>query len=127
MLFAAGIVLLVLGLFSGAILLLGPLGVVPEAPGYTLWILFPAFTVVGYLMAAAPARDSSLPILSRITGALLMLLALAAGIGLVLQGGAIVTKHTDTTALWYVLVLGIVLGAAGLASHARIPRDKSAA
>lgn len=127
MLFVAGLVLLALGLFSGALLVLGALGAVPQAPGYALWVLFPAFTLLGYFMAAAPMRDASLPLLSRISGALLMLLALAAGAGLVLQGGGIVAQETDAAALWYVLALGIVLGAAGLASHPRGPRDRPAA
>jgi len=38
---------------------------------------------------------------------------------LVLQGGGMIAPRDDTTPLWYVLVVGIVLGAAGLGSHGR--------
>jgi hypothetical protein len=119
MLFVAGLVLLALGLLSGVFLLLFPLGVVAGLPGMALWVLFPVFTMLGYLMAAAPARDAMVPLLSRITGALLVLMALAAATVLVLQGGGMMAPSEDTTPLWYVLVVGIVLGAAGLASHGR--------
>jgi hypothetical protein len=120
MLFVAGLFLLALGLLSGVFLLLFPLGVIAGAPGTALWVLFPVFTVLGYLMAAAPARDSMVPLLSRITGALLILMALAAAAVLVLQGGGVVAPCDDVTPLWYVLGVGIVLGAAGLASHGRV-------
>ena len=119
MLFVAGLVLLALGLLSGVFLLLAPLGIVAGAPGMALWVLFPVFTVLGYLMAAAPARDSMVPLLSRITGAILILMALAAAAVLVLQGGGMIAPREDTTPLWYVLAVGIVLGAAGLGSHGR--------
>jgi hypothetical protein len=121
MLFVAGLFLLALGLLSGVFLLLFPLGVIAAAPSLALWVLFPVFTVVGYLMAAAPARDTMVPLLSRITGALLVLMALAAAAVLVLQGGGVMAPRQDTTSLWYVLAVGIVLGGAGLASHGRRP------
>jgi hypothetical protein len=119
MLFVAGLVLLALGLLSGAFLLLAPLGITAGTPGLALWVLFPVFTVLGYLMAAAAARDAIVPVLSRASGAILLLMALAAAAVLVLQGGGMMAPREDTTPLWYVLALGIVLGAAGLGSHGR--------
>ena len=110
-----------------AIELYCPLGLVGGTAGPTLWVLFPTFTVVGYLMAAAPAQNRTLPALSRITGVTLLALALIAAIALVLEGGSIVQARGDTFSLWYVLGIGLVLGAAGLSSHRRVGEDKPAA
>ena len=117
MLFIAGIIILALGIFSGAILLLAPLGLIEATAGITLWVLFPLFTVGGYLLAASSAPDTSLPILSRATGAVLLLLALVAGVVLVLQGGSIMEARAGSVSLWYVLVIGLLGGASGLAAH----------
>jgi hypothetical protein len=119
MLLIAGLFLLALGLFCGAYLVLFPLGLVGGSPGLSLWILFPAFTVAGYLMAAIPAEKTALPLLSKVTGALLLLLALVSAAGLVLLGSAVIEAKGDSFALWYVLVVGLLLGAAGLTSHRR--------
>ena len=72
MLIAAGLILLALGVVSGAFLVLFAIGMVGGAPGMALWIFFPVFTILGYLLAAAPARDSAIPMLSRVTGTLLL-------------------------------------------------------
>ena len=117
MLMAAGLVLLVLGLFCGAILVLAPFGFVPASAGLTLWILFPVFTIGGYLLAAAPTENRNIHLISRISGVVLLLLALAAGVGLVLHGASMVETRTSTFSLWYVLVLGLLLGGTGVASH----------
>lgn len=117
MLLIAGLFLLALGLFCGAFLVLFPLGLVVGSPGLSLWILFPAFTVGGYLMAAVAAEKKGLPLLSKATGALLLLLALVSAAGLVLLGSAVIEAKGDAFALWYVLVVGLVLGAAGITSH----------
>jgi len=119
MLLIAGLFLLALGLFSGAFLVLIPLGLVNGAAGLTLWLLFPAFTIAGYLMAAIPSEKTALPMLSRITGALLIVLALVSAAGLVLQGSSVIEAKGDSFSLWYVLVVGLVLGAAGISSHRR--------
>ena len=119
MLLVAGLFLLALGLFSGAFLVLIPLGLVNGAAGLTLWLLFPAFTIAGYLMAAIPSEKTALPMLSRITGALLIVLALVSAAGLVLQGSSVIEAKGDSFSLWYVLVVGLVLGAAGVSSHRR--------
>lgn len=117
MLLVAGLFLLALGLFSGAFLVLIPLGVVNGTAGLTLWILFPAFTIAGYFMAAIPAEKTALPMLSRATGALLIVLALASAAGLVMQGSSVIEARGDSFSLWYVLFVGLILGAAGLAVH----------
>jgi len=119
MIFAAGLVLLALGLLCGALLLLIPLGVIEGAAGMTLWVLFPVFAIGGYLMAASGAGNQNAAMLTRASGAALMVLALASAVALVLQAAAIFSPAGDTLSLWYVLVLGIVLGATGLASRKR--------
>lgn len=117
MLFVAGLLILALGLFSGGVLLLAPLGLIEATAGLALWVLFPVFTIGGYLLAASAAPDTSLPMLSRVTGAVLLLLALVAGVLLVLQGGSIMESRVSSLALWYVLIIGLLGGASGLAAH----------
>ena len=117
MLFIAGLLILALGLFSGAVILLAPLGLIEATAGMTLWVLFPLFTIGGYLLAASAAPDSSLPMLSRATGAVLLLLALVAGVVLVLQGGSLMEAKGGSVSLWYVLFIGLLGGASGLAAH----------
>jgi|SRR5687768_12123013 hypothetical protein len=115
--FIAGIVLLALGLGCGALLLLIPMGVIEGNAGLALWVLFPLFAVGGYFLAASAAADGKAAALSRGTGAVLMLLALAAAVILVLQAAAIVQPAGSTLSLWYVLILGLVLGVTGLATR----------
>lgn len=121
MLLLSGLFLLALGLFSGAFLVLIPLGLVSGTAGLTLWILFPAFTIAGYLMAAIPSEKTALPMLSKVTGALLLVLALVSAAGLVLHASSVVEAKGDPFSLWYVLVVGLVLGGAGLMSHRKDP------
>ena len=61
----AGVVLLVLGLFAGAVLVLAPLGLAPWTPGLTLWILFPVFSVLGYCLLVIGARGTQLSLVAR--------------------------------------------------------------
>ena len=119
MLLIAGLFLLALGLFCGAYLVLVPLGLVGGSAGLSLWILFPLVTVAGYLMAAIATEKAGLPWLSKAAGALLLLLALVSAAGLVMLGSAGIEAKGDSFALWYVLVVGFVLGAAGLGAHRR--------
>ena len=117
MLLISGLFLLALGLFCGAFLVLVPLGLVGGSAGLALWILFPAFTIAGYLMAAIPTEKTALPLLSKVTGAILIVLALASAAALVMQGSSVIETKGDSFSLWYVLVVGFVFGAMGLASH----------
>ncbi len=117
MLYSAGILFLVLGLFSGIVLLLASIGIAGTATGYILWTLYLVFSVVGYLLAASAGRNESLPALSRAAGAAHMVLGLAAAIALVLHGASIFVAHDGTLSLWYLLAIGFVLGAGGLAAH----------
>jgi hypothetical protein len=120
MLVVAGLVILVLGIACGAMLLLAALGFIPAA-GAAIWTLFPIFTVGGYLAAAAPSKDRSIPLISRISGVALLALALTAAVLLVLHGGSLLQLDGSPWALWYVLAIGLALGGMGLASHQRPP------
>jgi hypothetical protein len=116
MMLVAGLVLLALGLLCGSLLLLIPLGVVPGNANLALWVLFPLFAVAGYFMAASAAANRGAATITRASGGVLMLLALAAAVVLVLQAAAIV-QSGDSLSLWYVLVVGLVLGGMGIASR----------
>jgi len=115
MLYATGLVLLLLGVLCGALLLLGALGLVAVEPGLTLWILFPGFGIGGYLLAATVGRDDSARWLTRASGIAHALLGLGAAVGLVLQAASIF-QGRGTLTLWYVLGVGLVLGVSGLAA-----------
>jgi hypothetical protein len=117
MLLGAGLVLLALGLLCGGLLLLIPLGLVPGEVGVTLWVLFPLFAGGGYLLSASAANDRNAAMLTRASGAVLLLLALAAAVALVLKAASILHTESDTLSLWYVLVVGLVLGITGVASR----------
>ena len=52
----AGAVLVLMGLFSGVVLVAAPLGLAAWSPGVSLWVLFPLFTLVGYMLSAAGSR-----------------------------------------------------------------------
>jgi hypothetical protein len=111
----AGLILMVLGVASGLILVLAPFGVGPAMPGITTWILFPGFTLVGYVLFAVEARTTWVVGASRYAGAALLALALAAAIALFAVGNGLIAAELATLSLWYVLGLGTVMGATGLA------------
>ena len=117
MLVLAGAILLALGVASGAFLALAPFGFVAAAPGLTLWILFPLFTVAGYLLLAFPSRPPAVVLLSRIAGGVLLVLALLAALGLFAAASGTLKATDSTSALWYVLGFGLLLGVAGLSGH----------
>jgi hypothetical protein len=111
----AGIILMVLGVASGLVLLLAPFDIGPAIPGITTWILFPGFTLVGYILFAVEARTTWVVGASRFAGAALLALALAAAVALFVVDNGFVTAAVATLSLWYVLALGGVMGATGLA------------
>jgi hypothetical protein len=115
MIIFAGALLVILGLVSGLFLLLEPFGIGPANLGWSGWVMFPAFTLVGYVMFAVGARHSQVSLLSRIGGGCLMLLAIAAAIGLFAIGNGLIQHRGDALSLWYVLCLGLAFGASGFA------------
>jgi hypothetical protein len=108
-----GGLLLILGLVSGIFLVLAPFGIGPASPGVTTWILYPGFTIVGYILLAASARLRLISIASRIAGALLLLLAFGSAAALFAIGNALLQPTNDSLGLWYVMGLGLILGVTG--------------
>jgi len=115
MILFTGALLIVLGLVSGLFLLLAPFGIGPATPGVITWVLFPAFTVVGYIFLVVAARIPHVALASHIAGACLVLLAVGAAVALFAIGNALVRSSGDAAGLWYVLGLGLALGATGFA------------
>jgi hypothetical protein len=110
-----GALLLLLGLASGVFIVLSPFDIGPALPGGTTWILFPGFTIVGYILLAASARMPVISVASRLAGALLLLLAFGAAATLFAVGNALFRPAADVLGLWYVMGLGLVLGVTGFA------------
>jgi hypothetical protein len=123
MLFIAGAVLAALGLLCAGLLLAAPLGLVGAAPGWSLWVLFPLFTLIGYTLLAIGSRDPAVKAPTRWLAVPLLLVALVAAVALVGSGAGLLAIGGDTgggsAALWYVLVLGGVLGVVGSAVGGR--------
>ena len=115
-----GALLLALGLFYGAALVLAQLGVGALAAGVSLWVMFPLFSVAGYLLFATGARVANFRALSFAVSIALLLLALGCAAALVADATALLALHGGTGALWYVLLIAGVLGATGAASHGRV-------
>ena len=126
-LLVAGLALLALGLFSGVVLVVAPLGLAAWSPGIVLWVLFPAFSVVGYVLAVIGGRESQFRGLSMLLSCLLIVLALASAAGLVLEAASVVKPADDTLSLWYVLVVAGLVGVLGAASAgSRTPQAQGA-
>jgi hypothetical protein len=115
MLFIAGGLLAALGLLAAVLLVVAPLGWVTLSPGATLWVLFPLFTLVGYGLLAIGSRDPAVKAPTLLIAAPLLLLAVLAAGGLMANGAGLVSIGGGTAPLWYVLVLGGLLGAVGSA------------
>ena len=115
MLAVFGAVLLVLGLFAGVALVLAPLGLVAWSTGPVLWLLFPAFSVFGYVLFVIGARNASIRWLSLAASCLLLLLALASAAGLVLDAASVLKPVGNTVSLWYVFIVAGLVGAVGAA------------
>ena len=114
MILIAGALFLLMGLLSGLFLVLAPLGATPYHPGLITWILFPGLTILGYVFVLLPLRTSLVTIVSRATGGALLLLAIAATVGIFLVANSMIQSTTTTLPFWYVLGVGLVLGTAGL-------------
>ena len=114
MILIAGGLFMVMGLLSGLFLALAPLGATPFQPGIVTWILFPGLTLLGYVFVLLAARTSVAPMISRVTGGALLVLAVIATVSLFLIANSIVKSTANTLPLWYVLGIGLLLGTAGL-------------
>jgi hypothetical protein len=114
MILIAGGLFLVMGLISGLLLALAPLGITPFQPGWVTWILFPGLSMLGYVFLLLASRSSVVPIVTRATGGALLLLAIVATVSIFLLANSMIRSDFSTLPLWYVLGVGLVLGPAGL-------------
>lgn len=117
MLIIAGFVFLILGLLTGVALVLEPVGLWSAHGGLAGYVLFTLLVAIGYLMVAVASKLSMLPAIARVTGALLVLLALGAAAGLVLVATQIVRASASTLPLWYVFAVAGLVGAGLLSAH----------
>jgi hypothetical protein len=118
----AGGLLAALGWLSGLVLVAAALGLGGmEAPGWSLWLLFPLFSSVGYLLLGMGAGSGSGEGvgMTRIVAAGLLLLSLASALALFARAAGLVAAGGGTGSLWYVLVLGGLAGAVGTAAAGR--------
>ena len=119
----AGLLLAALGLFAGGVLVAGPMGLAPAGAGWTLWALFPLFTIAGLGIFVIGARTSQLRMPSLLTSWLLLGLALLAAGGLLLDAAGIRPAQGSTLALWFVGGVAGLLGGVGAAALGR-PDDR---
>lgn len=117
MLIIAGFIFLLLGLLTGVVLVLEPVGLWSTHAGLAGYVLFTLLVAIGYLMVAMASRLSMLPAIARVTGALLTLLAVGAAVGLVLVSTHLIQGSASTIPLWYVFVVAGLVGAALLSAH----------
>jgi hypothetical protein len=119
MLLLAGVLLLALGLLSGAALVLASFGILAAVPGFTLWVTFPLLCLAGFALVAVQAKPVLVRVVSLVSSGLLLVLALASIAALVLGAAALVPAPASSASLWFVLVVGGVLGSVGAASFGR--------
>ncbi|MES2129535.1 MAG: hypothetical protein V4463_19865 [Pseudomonadota bacterium] len=125
-LLVVGALLLVLGLFSGATLALVPLGLVPWSADLIMWVLFPVFSIGGYLLFAMGARIGNIRALTNAVSWLLLAMAMLCAVALVLDAAAIIGPVGSLLSLWYVMIVAGVLGAFGAGAHGKSDDIKAA-
>lgn len=108
--------LLGLGIASGAALVAVALGTTAIQAGPMLWVLFPLFTLGGFVLLAMGGSLATVRGVTRAAALALLGLALAAAVTLVAAGMGLVAASASSTALWYVLVVAGTAGALGNAS-----------
>jgi hypothetical protein len=118
LLLIAGGLLALLGLLAAVLLVLEPLGWVATASGWSLWVFFPVFTLLGYTLLAVGSKDPAVKAPTLLLAAPLLLLALLAAAALVGAGAGLLNLATSAS-LWYVLTLGGTLGVLGAAVRGR--------
>ena len=118
MILFVGLLLIALGLISGTALLASEMGWLAITHDITLWFMFPFGSALGLLIAALGAHRRSLAALLKLTGALLLLLSMAAVATLVLASAGILPPPHGTAALWYVFGVGLAVGMANFLAPA---------
>lgn len=119
----AGGVLAAMGLIAAVVLVAEPIGIAAVSAGTGVWVFFPLFTLIGYGLLVVGSRDAAARLPSRVVAGLLLVLSLAAAIGLFLHAVGMLSVKTGTASLWYVLVVAGVFGAVGSAAFGRRAGD----
>ncbi len=112
MVLLVGVLLIALGLISGAALLASEMGWLIVTHAITLWFMFPFGSALGLLIAALGAQRRTVPALLKLTGSLMLVLSMAAVATLVLASAGILPPPRGTAALWYVFGVGLTVGMA---------------
>ncbi|AZN35045.1 hypothetical protein [Iodobacter ciconiae] len=105
-----GSLLIVLGLLAGCLLLIAPLGIIEINPGIGLWLLFPIFSIGGYILLILTPNFTRLRLLALFLSSLLLLLAATAATELMLYASTLLQPAGSTLILWYVLIIAGGLG-----------------
>jgi hypothetical protein len=113
-----GLVLVALGLISGAALVAASIGWITLTHSVTLWVMFPFGSALGLLIAALGSRARTLPALLKTTGSVMLLFALVAVAVLVLASAGFFPTPQGTAALWYVFGVGLIIGMANFLAPA---------
>ncbi len=111
----AGGVLAFLGLASALMLVAAPLGLTATAPGLSLWVLFPLFSLLGYALLAVGSRDPAVRRPTRLLAVPMLLVSLVAAVGLVAAAGGLLKLVGSSAPLWYVLAFAGTVGVIGSA------------
>lgn len=111
----AGGVLAFLGLAAALLLVAAPLGLTGAAPGLSLWVLFPLFSVLGYALLVIGSRDPAVRLPTRLLAIPMLLVALVAAVGLVAAAGGLLKLAGSSVPLWYVMAFAGTVGVIGSA------------
>jgi hypothetical protein len=117
MLLAFGGLMVVLGLLSGCVLAASALGLTKLSPGWTAWVAYPGLTLLGYGLFVVPANQGAnhgaVQWLTKLAGALCLLLGKVAIAVLVLRSLGLLAFEGGTLALWWVFICSLLLGPIG--------------
>jgi hypothetical protein len=117
-----GALMVLLGLLSGAVLLVSAAGWSSLQPGWTAWLAYPGLTLLGYGLFVVPANDGPIEMLTKASGALCLLLGKLAIAILVLRSLGFLAFEGGTLTLWWVFGCSLVLGPLGWLG-ARVPKS----
>lgn len=116
-----GALMVLLGLLSGAVLLVSAAGWSSLQPGWTAWLAYPGLTLLGYGLFVVPANDGPIEMLTKASGALCLLLGKLAIAILVLRSLGFLAFEGGTLTLWWVFGCSLMLGPLGWLG-ARVPK-----
>ncbi|MFO1250064.1 hypothetical protein [Inhella sp.] len=121
MVLAFGALMVVLGLLSGGVLTAAALEVTKLQPGWTAWLAYPGLTLLGYGLFVVPANDGPIQLMTKVSGALCLLLGMVAIAVLVLRSLGFLAFEGGTFTLWWVFGCSLLLGPLGWLG-ARVPK-----